>query len=89
MREFDSAASWRRDDMKLSHWDLLQRIVQLGKKPSTLMGAPGLTVSMFLFDWLHAADLGITGDFWEMLCGFFWQNKQAAGTNHKGARLCI
>jgi hypothetical protein len=63
MREFDSAASWRRDDMKLSHWDLLQRIVQLGKKPSTLMGAPGLTVSMFLFDWLHAADLGITGDF--------------------------
>jgi hypothetical protein len=63
MREFDSAASWRRDDMKLSHWDLLHRITQLGHALSTLMGAPGLKVSMFLFDWLHAADLGVTGDF--------------------------
>lgn len=61
MRAVGYDAPWR--GTTLSHADLLQRIVEKGRKISPLLEAPWLTKSIFRPDWLHAGDLGITAVF--------------------------
>jgi hypothetical protein len=39
------------------------RVIGMGKSMSPLFGAPGVTSAIFLFDWLHAVDQGVTADF--------------------------
>ena len=67
VRQVGSDASWRRE--RLSHMDMMQRILEEGSQPSPLFRAPYVTTSIFKMDWLHAADHGVTADF---LGNLFW-----------------
>ena len=60
-RNVSADAPWRSD--RLSHWQLLRRMNDLGQTRSPLFGAPGVTSSIFMMDWLHTADKGVTADF--------------------------
>ena len=54
-------AEWRRN--RLTHWQLLERILRLGHNLSPLMRAPGVRSWLFKIDWLHAVDQGVGADF--------------------------
>ena len=57
IRQVGSDARWR--SHKLTHWQLLQRMLEQGLPPSPLFAAPCFRSSAVLIDWLHAADQGI------------------------------
>ena len=61
IRDASSAARWRRE--RLSHWDLLERILRKGHVLSPLLSAPGIKHTCFKVDWLHAVDQGAGSDF--------------------------
>ena len=63
VREVDSNASWRSSSSRLSHWDLMQRILENGQTVSPIFSVPWLTIAAFRIDWLHAADQGVTVSF--------------------------
>ena len=46
-----------------SHADFLVRQAAAGLSMCTIFSSPGLTVECCKFDWLHAADQGVTADF--------------------------
>ena len=50
-------------DMRLSHPEALQRIVQEGGTLSPVWGMPWLTMDALRIDWLHVADQGISPVF--------------------------
>ena len=61
VRDVGSAANWRSD--RLSHWQVLQRILASGKTVSPLLEVPWVTTSIFRIDWLHCSDQGVAADF--------------------------
>ena len=61
MRDVGSTAGWRSD--RLSHWQVLRRILDEGKRVSPLLQAPWVTTDIFRIDWLHCADQGVTADY--------------------------
>jgi len=63
IRQVGADAAWRQNENRMGHWDVVQRILANGKRPSPLWGAPWVTSSIFKIDWLHCADHGVTADF--------------------------
>lgn len=61
IRNCSSDANWRID--RLSHFELIQRILQEGKSLCPIFSAPFFHVRIFRIDWLHVADQGVTADF--------------------------
>jgi hypothetical protein len=57
LREVGVDASWRGGT--LTHWQLLQRMVDQGLTPSPLFASPCFRSTAVLIDWLHVADQGI------------------------------
>ena len=66
--QVSSQASWRQPESRLTHWDVLQRIIDKGHTLCPLFNAPFVDTTVFRIDWLHCADLGITLEF---LASFF------------------
>jgi hypothetical protein len=60
-RDAGQSAKWREE--RLSHWELLERMVAAGHVPSPLMSAPGVRSHIFKIDWLHAMDQGVAADY--------------------------
>jgi len=54
-------APWRQQ--RLSHSDVVLRMLEQGLTLSPLFGAPGVKASIFKIDWLHAMDQGVTPDY--------------------------
>ena len=54
-------AAWRKE--RLSHWDVLTRIIEKGDPVSPIFAIPFLDTKCFKIDWLHVADLGISANF--------------------------
>ena len=47
---------------KLSHWDFINRQLDLKRPISTIYSVPLFLTSNFKLDWLHVVDLGVTLD---------------------------
>jgi hypothetical protein len=56
-----SGAGWRQ--RPLSHLECMLRILQSRGIVNPILEAPWIKTSCFRMDWLHVADLGVTGDF--------------------------
>jgi hypothetical protein len=54
-------AVWRKE--RLSHWDVLTRIIEKGDPVSPIFSIPYLDTKCFKIDWLHVADQGISANF--------------------------
>jgi hypothetical protein len=54
-------AAWRKE--RLSHWDVLTRIIEKGDPVSPIFAIPFLDTKCFKIDWLHVADQGISANF--------------------------
>ena len=67
VRDCSTNARWRRDP--LSHWQVLQRIIENGQRISPIFEAPWVRTSIFRIDWLHCSDQGVAADF---LGNLFW-----------------
>ena len=63
IRDVGLDAPWRQPANRLTHWDVIQRILEKGKRPSPLWNAPWVRSCIFKIDWLHAADHGVTSAF--------------------------
>lgn len=61
VREIDENAPLQNDP--LSHVECIVRIMEQRKFLDALLQAPYVTTAIFLMDWLHCADQGITADF--------------------------
>ena len=61
IRDCSLDAPWRA--ARLSHWQLLGRILEQGKEISPIFSAPYVQSSIFLIDWLHVVDQGIGAVF--------------------------
>ena len=61
IRNMGADAPWRRN--RLTHWQLLERILLLGHTLCPLMEAPGFRSSIVKIDWLHSVDQGVGADF--------------------------
>ena len=48
---------------RLSHWDVLTRIIEKGDPVSPIFAIPFLDTKCFKIDWLHVADQGISANF--------------------------
>ena len=48
---------------RLGHWDVVRRIMELGKPVSPILQAPWCNSRIFRIDWLHAVDQGIAADW--------------------------
>lgn len=84
LQDFSLQAPWR--GQRLSHWDLISRILEQGKTVSPIFAAPGVTSATFQIDWLHCADHGVAADFlgnflWSMLSKFPGASKAARCEN--------
>ena len=60
-RDVGASAPWRTN--RLDHYGFLSRLHASGLSPSPLFGAPYLTTTCFLLDWLHVMDLGVSADW--------------------------
>ena len=60
IRDVASTAAWRAN--RLTHWQLLERMVLSGESISPLFSAPYIRSDIFAIDWLHCADHGVTKD---------------------------
>ena len=47
---------------RLSHWEFIERQLDLKRKISTIYSVPLFETSNFNLDWLHVVDLGVTPD---------------------------
>jgi hypothetical protein len=63
LRDFGRQAAWKRLENRLSHWQLMQRIVEKGHCISPLFSCPGFHSGLVAIDWLHCCDLGVAADF--------------------------
>ena len=84
MRDTTSTASWR--SARLSHWDLLSRIISEGKGLCPIFSFPGFDAAMFAIDWLHCADIGVSLDwlgnlFWAVLSKYPGASKKERCSN--------
>lgn len=61
IRDASLAAPWRAN--RLTHWQLLNRIREQGHEVSPIFSIPFIQSNLFLVDWLHAADQGISAVF--------------------------
>lgn len=61
IRNVDSGAQWRMN--RLTHAELVLRLMQTGVPLSPLLAVPGITSQCFLIDWLHTVDQGVAADF--------------------------
>jgi hypothetical protein len=61
VRDVGEGASWRTD--RLTHTQLLVKILANGLPISPLLLAPWCDSAIFRVDWLHAADQGVTADW--------------------------
>ena len=61
IRDCSSNAKWKHE--RMSHYDVISRMMAQGHTVSTIFGCPYLKNTCFLIDWLHCADQGITADF--------------------------
>jgi hypothetical protein len=61
VRDVGHGANWRRD--RLTHWQVLQRILESGRPLCPLLEVPWCSVAIFRIDWLHCADQGVTADY--------------------------
>jgi hypothetical protein len=61
VRDVDEGASWRTD--RMTHTELLEKILANGLPISPLLQVPWCTSAIFRVDWLHAADQGVTADW--------------------------
>ena len=61
VREYGSGAGWRAQ--RLSHWDVLHRILQSGQRVSPLLQVVWVDICIFRIDWLHAVDQGVAADY--------------------------
>lgn len=75
VREVDEGASWRGD--RLSHWELLERMVRNGVRVSPIFSVPWVQSTMFRPDWLHCADQGVAADFLGNYLMYFVEHKMA------------
>ena len=48
---------------RLGHWDVVRRIMELGRPVSPILQAPWCNSRIFRIDWLHAVDQGIAADW--------------------------
>ena len=69
----------------MSHWELLERMVHMGRPLSPLLSAPGVRNHIFKVDWLHAIDQGVGADF---IGNLFWVllGKMDGGTQKERLR---
>ena len=85
IRNAAAGAPWRDD--RLSHWELVQRILEKGFELSPLLSAPGIKSDCFKIDWLHAVDQGVAADFLgnllKLLCS------KMVGANNKEKRKAL
>jgi len=63
LRDFGSTAAWKRPENRISHWQLLHRILAKGRSISSLFSCPGFPSDLVAIDWLHCCDLGVCADF--------------------------
>jgi len=61
VRDVGADASWRTD--RLTHTQLLEKILANGVPISPLLQVPWCSSAIFRVDWLHAADQGVTADW--------------------------
>ena len=77
-RECGLEAPWR--TQRLSHWQLLRRMLDQGLTLSPLWGAPGLRSDCFAVNWLHTADKGVAatflGSYFKYVAGKFPGNNE-------------
>lgn len=85
VRDVSSSASWRTS--RLSHGDVIARIVANGLQVSPLFKTPWISVELFRIDWLHCADQGITADFLGNL--FKLLADKCDGRNRKARTLAL
>ena len=78
VRQVSSDAAWR--GQRISHNDLMLRILQNGCSMSTISKVPWISSSTFRVDWLHCADLGCTADFMGNL--LLMLSRKFPGANH-------
>ena len=74
-----STADWRSNE--LSTVDLILRMLEWGLDLPTIFGAPGFETEIFVEDWLHTADLGVSQDvignlFWLLLSKMTGPNQE-------------
>ena len=62
IKETGANAKWKLPENKLDHWGLLQILRGKDSGVCPLFSAPGVTGNIFLIDWLHAADQGVSAD---------------------------
>ena len=60
-KDVSADAPWRSE--RLSHWDVVQRIMEKGDPMSPVFSIPFLTTKCFRLDWLHIADQGVAANF--------------------------
>ena len=68
IRNTSLQAPWRQD--RLDHWQLVARLLGLGKTLCPLFDAPGFKSRVCKLDWLHVVDLGIAADWLGQLFTF-------------------
>jgi hypothetical protein len=61
-KDVGANAPWRA--ARMSHWDVITRLIHNGLKVSPLFGLPFFDINLvFRLDWMHIADLGVSADF--------------------------
>ena len=84
IRDFNSNASWKQPENRLSHWQFVNRVLQSGHAISNLFKCPGFDTSCIALDWLHVVDIGVAADF---LGNLFWALLPLQDGNTKAARV--
>ena len=77
IKNASSTAPWRKQ--RLTHADLMARLLASGKTISPIFDCPGFTLERIKIDWLHVADLGVAP---ELLGNTIWhlvQHKKVPG----------
>jgi len=84
-RDASSTAPWRTE--RLSHWELLERMLRAGRTLNPLLSAPGIRSHCFKVDWLHSMDQGVAADF---VGNLFWMLlPKMAAPNRKAKLKCL
>ena len=84
IRDCGAQAPWRDPGMRHDHWTLLGQMLEQGRTICPLFGAPYVTSSLFVVDWLHCCDLGVGQDF---LANCFLMLLPKMGGNSQEARV--
>lgn len=85
IRDVGQDAVWRTQE--LTHWALLQRILEQGLQISPVFSAPGFKSQCIQIDWMHTADLGVSSDFLGNLFLLVCKKMQGASMEVRVGRL--